>query len=141
MATETGPDLGPAIEAVEALMDDTCIITFDPEGVDDDVIDESTGRLIVTPGDSTVVYDGKCKVTPWSRQQQPLITDQDGLELRPRWYVGSIPVASDVPEVGAIFTLTSSRRDPWLLGKPFIIKVIQGSTFSISRKFMMELRG
>lgn len=138
MATANGPDLTTAVNAVERLMDDTCEIRFDAEGTTDDVLDEETGKLVRRAGDATLLYSGKCKIAPWG-QDQPRVRTTDDLEQRPRWYRLGLPIDETAPPRGAVVTMTSTRRDPWLVGKELVVKENIGSTFAVSRKVMVEL--
>jgi hypothetical protein len=70
---------------------------------------------------------------------------EGGGTVRPRVYTGAIPLDIDgvsTPEipVGAVLTLTSSRRDPLLPGKTYRVGEARYSTFSVSRKFVLEFR-
>jgi hypothetical protein len=150
VSTATGPDLSTAREAVEALMDDTCEISWDAQGVGDDVLDEETGDLLAPDPDSGLVYDattlgdggrelgGRCKVASIGRD--PRTTTEGGVAVLTGLYNGSIPWDAPVPPVGATFKITSSRRDPDLVGQEFIVKDVAFGTFLISRKMTLEIR-
>lgn len=125
-------------------MDDECIVTVDEDGVDDAVLDQTTGELVEAP--EVTVYEGKCKVkSPRGLSNRPQeeggkIYTQGEYELGlPISYLESNPEAE--PAKGMWVLITSSRRDQGLVGKKFrIIDVIYG-TFATQRKCPLELRG
>lgn len=137
MATETGPDLSVAVSAIEALMDDTCVITVD-SGVDDDVLNEASGELVEV-GAPEPLYSGRCKVAPAGQDRDRQVIE-GGRKIAVREYRGSIPLDAPVPPRGAILVITSSRRDPELVAKEFEVKDVIMSTFAVQRKLSLELR-
>lgn len=136
MASNTGPDLDGARIAVEALMDDTCIVLRpSPEG--SETIDPVSLKRVKTP--PTQIYDGRCSVGTASRPGQPFENvggDQRGLA----GYSLSLPILQ-APELlaGDIVRITSSRRDPQLSGTQFLIDEVAYKTMAISRKAQMTL--
>ncbi len=140
MATENGPDLSSAVEAIEALMDDTCIIVRDPEGTLDSVLDEETGDLEEPDGQPVLVYEGKCKVSKSGNQMQ--YSAEAGRAVPVKAYSGSIPISAPfLPAEGDTLTVTSSRRDPELVDKRFRVSEVVVSTFAVQRRFDLEWRG
>ncbi len=150
MATETGPDLSTAVEAIEALMDDTCVIDRDPDAELDNVLDTVTGALTRPEGHPFRVYDetttgeggrplgAKCKVTKSNTQMK--YSQEAGRAVRTAAFMGAIPVDSPMPWEGDILTVTSSRRDSELVGLTFRVGEVVVSTFAVQRKFELELR-
>ncbi len=134
----TGPDLSSARAAVEALMDDTCLITRDVEQFSDDVLDPVTGVLVPPAPDTINIYSGRCKVSP--EGVQPSERREGGVDVYARTYRGAIPWGSPMPQVGDLMSITSSYRDPELVGKVFRVKSVAVSTFLVSRRLELELR-
>lgn len=134
----TGPDLSVARVMVEALMDDTCTITRDPEQFSDDVLDTVTGRLVPPNPDTISIYEGRCKVSPQRTQSSE--RQEGGVDVYARKYNGSIPWNSPMPVIGDLLLITSSYRDPQLVGKVFRVQSVEVSTFLVSRKMQLELR-
>lgn len=131
-------------------MDDTCTITYDSSGTRDDVLDDVTGALVAPDPDTVTVYDdttvgdggrdlgARCKVSPL--RIDPSRSQEGGLDVQSRAYQGSLPWDAPAPEEGALLTVTSSRRDPDLVGKEFIVRGVGFSTFLVSRRLVLELR-
>lgn len=138
MATETGPDLSSAVEAVEALMDDTCTISHDPEGELDDMLDVDSGLLVQPFGTPGLVYSGRCKVSASHTQMK--YSEEAGRAVRIQAYSGSIPVGSPMPAEGDILKVTSSRRDPELVDQDFRVVDVIASSWAVQRKFGLERR-
>lgn len=147
MATTTGPDLTVAREAVEALMDDTCIVTR-PGDPDDDVLDIDTGEIgsssTATPvyGPDTLGFEdrelgSRCKFKPASDNQPD--EQEWGGDTRPRRFY-SIGLPWDAPDVqeGDKIDCTSSRRDPLLVGQTFIVREVVYSTMLVQRRVTAE---
>lgn len=140
MSTTTGPNLAPAKAAVERLMDDTCTITRDPQGEDDSQFDGNTGQLFADQGDPEPVWTGRCKVSSAGLISGTHGEQEGGATVNARIYEGAIPI--DAPEIliGDVLTLESSRRDLLLVGKQFRVTDVRYGSFSVSRKFVLELR-
>lgn len=137
MATTTGPDLTPAVRAVERLMDDTCVIVRNPGGVQDAVLNQVTGAL-VDPDSRDPVYRGKCKIggtglVLGSRTEGGVSFEGETLAL-------SLPLDSPQLLEGDVVTMTSSRRDPQLKGQTFTVIRIIYSSMAVSRKVLVEAR-
>ncbi len=99
MATETGPDLSAAAEAVEDLMDDTCVVWRHPDA--QKVLDPATNIMVATPnGQPSKIYEGKCAFRRTDDQ------DIDGV-------VVSLPISSESLLPEDQITITSSRRQVW----------------------------
>lgn len=145
MSTTTGPNLAPAKRAVEKLMDDTCTITVDEHGVLDGTVDQDTGRLVKRDPHPGLIYDGPCKVRSEGLVSGTHGAPEGGSTINPRIYTGAIPLDIDgvlTPEipVGAVLVVTSSRRDPELVGKEFRVGETRYGTMVVSRKFVLEFR-
>jgi hypothetical protein len=138
VATTTGPDLTGARAAVERLMDDTCTISSDPEYTADDTLDEETGELLRPAPDAATVYDGPCLVS--AERITPSSSAEGGTTIETRVYHGLLPWNAPVPVVGSLLTVTSSRRDPELVGKVFIVRGVAFKTKLVSRRLALELR-
>ncbi len=143
MSTTTGPNLATARRAVERLMDDTCVVTRDADGTLDADFEEATGRLL--PQAPETLYVGPCKVKSEGLLSGTHGAQEGGGTINPRIYTGAIPldidgVATPVFQVGDLLTITSSRRDPELVGRAFRVGETRYGTFSVSRKFVLEHR-
>lgn len=136
-------------------MDDACVATFNSRS--DDVLDESTGKVI--PGSPVTLYDetttgaggrsladddgtgGKCKVTKASNTADSAgFTEEGGETTGLDLYRFSTPWDAPVLPIGAVVKITSSRRDPDLVGQEIEIKRPIFSTFLINRRYMAALR-
>lgn len=117
----TGPDLSPAVAAVERLMDDTCTITRDPAGTDDAVLNQVTGLLEDNP--ESLIYSGKCSIRMSAAGVASYIT---------------IPLSAPELLAGDVVLVTSTRRDPSLVNQSFTLKKPLYGTMSVSRKATLE---
>lgn len=138
MATETGPDLSAAKEAIEALMDDTCLITRDPAGEADSAFDPETGDLTTPVGQPILVYEGQCKLSKTKVQMK--YSQEAGRAVPVQSYSGGIPLESGLPQEGDALLVTSSRRDPELAGREFRIAEVTLSSWAVQRRFDLERR-
>lgn len=84
------------------------------------VFDPDTGAS--TAAEGPVLWSGRCRVQ--ASDQQPTIGDQGGQEVTTGDYLvqldethGLVPV---IPE-GATVTVTASRNDPHLVGRPLVV--------------------
>lgn len=155
MASTTGPDLTDGRLAVEALMDDSCIIydTTD-EG---EVFDRVSGTVVVDLGE--ILYDassvdadgnsladaegtgGKCKTKP---SIQDLTPSQAGvptgdLEVY-RFYTVGIPVGAPPIPNGATVVMQTARRDPRLVGLVMTVREAIVGTFALQQRMLVEVR-
>jgi hypothetical protein len=115
------------------------------------VLNPATGELEPPDPDTTVVYDdatigdggrglgARCKVTPKS-EARPIVTLEGGTQVLPRYYDGSIPWDAPAVYPGDVLTITSSRRDPQLVGKSFRVRESLTSTMLVARRLVLELR-
>jgi hypothetical protein len=134
MATENGPDLTSAREAVERLMDDTCTIQAPAPG---GAIDPATGEVVQFAADT--IYDGKCKVRPGPGGEPE--DESRGGDLR-EFATHELGILWDAPAIprGALVTITSSRRDPLLVDRTFTAGRSVTKTFLVQRTVYMEDR-
>ena len=147
MATTTGPDLSAAVEAVEALMDDECVITRDLNGDEDAVLDTNplspTYGQLVDPTDNTAVYDGRCLLkAPAGLVNRPVeqggrIYTQGDYELRLP-ITAMIDDPSQEPQKGDKVVMSDSRRDPEVIGLAFRITDVTYGTIAIQRICSLE---
>lgn len=125
-------------------MDDECIVTVDEGGVDEAVLNQETGELEQLP--ASTVYEGKCKIkSPKGLSNRPV--EEGGQIYTQGEYELGLPLSvleanpDQEPAKGMWVLVTSSRRDPGLVGQKFrIIEVIYG-TFAVQRKCPLERRG
>lgn len=161
MASDNGPDLDSARDAIEALMDDACIVRYDPQGRHDDIWDHETGRRIRPNPDDSIIYDassvgdsgrsladddatgGKCKLKLASNESVPRSLIEGGGQQPQSFYHFSVPWDAPILSNGATIEMVSSRRDPELDGDRQL--TIKGQpkygTMLVSRKYLAELRG
>lgn len=142
MATEIGPDLSAGQEAVEALMDDTCVITRNDAGDTDAVLDQNTGQLVQNPASTR--YEGRCLLkAPSGLVNRP--AEQGGMFYTLSTYQLKLPLSeldeSTEPQPGDLVLMTSSRRDPAVVGKQFRILSVDVRTMAVSRVCNLEYRG
>lgn len=136
MATETGPDLSGATAAVEALMDDTVLVSSntDPSSW---VLNPTTLRL--EPPADTVIYSGPCKVKPLSTVRPP-VSSEGGVSLVVEAYKLDIPIDSPLLPQGSTGALTSSRRFSVAVGQVFEIKSVITKTMAVQASYATERR-
>lgn len=118
-------------------MDDTCVITHDASGPGDDVFDQDTGTLTPPAPDTVELYDGRCLIR---RESVGKVILEGGAYVGDRDYVARLPASTPEVPRGATLTVTSSRRDPQLVGKVFRVLEVSIGTFLIARRVTLELR-
>lgn len=131
-------------------MDDTCTIIRDSQGTADDVLNTVTGSLVPPAPDTVTVYDGatlgdagrelggRCKVS--AADPATDVRRQGGVDIFETAYNGSVPWDAPMPAIGDVLTITSSRRDPELVGQEFRVTAVGVSTFLISRRLRLDKR-
>lgn len=128
------PNLERATAKVESLMQDTCKITRDVEGVYDGELDEDTG-LIVQPGsDNATVYEGPCFVAPTGIGSE---AGAEGQEVRlPGYRTLTCWIPKDAPQVlsNDCVEFLTSLRDPLLPGRKMTVVGVRYMTFAIGRR-------
>lgn len=158
MSSATGPDLGTATEKIEELMDDACIVTFDAEGARDDVLNRVTAVLEPPAGDASVIYNkdtqgedgrsladaddlgGKCKIKPASQSSIAQLVTEGGAQQIAEFYDVGLPIDSPLLPNGADLVIVSSRRDPENVGNLYRVRRPSFGTFTVQRKYLVELR-
>ena len=118
-------------------MADTCTITRDPQGTDDDVLDPAT--LVLTPpgGDGATVYDGKCLVRI---PRAPIAPDLAGRQDLGIVHIHArIPAAAPAPRRGDVFTLTAvgPEGDASLVGREMWVEAVTAASFLVTRQLVL----
>lgn len=133
-----GPDLSAARARVEALLDDTCVVTRDDHDVHDDELDPDTGEL-VDPQAAGQLYTGPCLVLPAAPGVDPAeLFGAADLDRPGRYRVLLRLDAPDLP-AGARLTVTQSRRDPLLTGAAFrVTGPVQLASLTVVRQVEVE---
>ncbi|WP_372407409.1 DUF6093 family protein [Streptomyces luteireticuli] len=132
-----GLDLDGIRRVVESILDDQILVTRDPAGRSDDVLDDRTGAL--RPSTSVTVWSGRGAVTAGS----PAVSDPiDGAHIAVRpittTYQALIPVDAPALHRDDQLVITGSLRsagprDPLLLGRTFRVAGTAVSSFAIVR--------
>jgi hypothetical protein len=138
MTTSTGPDLSGAVAAFRALMDDTCTITRNLNGLGGDVLDEETGQ-VVPRGVPVEVYSGACLIGG-PDATLPNANTEGRVQVDPHYSSINLPVDAPVILKGDILVCTGSRRDPQLVGNEYWIRQVVQESLLISRDLTGELR-
>lgn len=128
-------NLGIARHAIEALMNDDCTITFDPQATRDDIIDPTTLTATRPPGDTTIIYEGPCSIVPESAANQAVEGGDHRALLR---YLIAIPWDAPAPPVGALVHVDASV-DPAMTGTLLRVTSVIGRTRVVVRKLRCEL--
>ena len=124
---------------IESRMFDTCTITRDTQGTDDDTLDQTTGVLTQPGGDRSTVYTGKCVVYPYSQRRGQV--DTEGARIyAEKMYAARIPWNSPEPKIGDVFTVTASREDSVLVNRPLRVIEMDMSSFLTSRDMVVQDR-
>lgn len=150
MASNTGPDLSSAKEAVERLQDDACVITRTSGSP---VLNQTTGNMeypaaaniynaasLGEGGRSLSDADGsggRCSIG-YPSNTQPSYREEGG-----RMILNSIPEAKlplDAPLIreGDILIVKSSRRDPRLVGQEFRVADVIEKSMAVSRRIVLR---
>jgi hypothetical protein len=127
-------DLSRARAKIESLMEDMCVITRDPPGTSDDVVDEDTGLTSSTGAASQTIYSGKCFFAPTGIGS---IANAEGQpERNPGYRTLTAFIPLDAPEIleNDTFTVTASQRDPLAVGRDMTVVGIRFNTFAIGRQ-------
>ncbi|BDM67520.1 hypothetical protein HEK616_10070 [Streptomyces nigrescens] len=132
-------DVDGARRVVDRIMDDQLEVWRDSAGRTDDVLDETTGRLVQPAPDEELVWDGLGAVMPISR---PAITQPVGgsLAVEPPTtdYQAVLPVSvpplrrDDVIRVAGSIR-PEGPRDPQLVGRRFRVSDEAVGTYSVVR--------
>lgn len=144
-----GPNLQPARDALDRLMEDTCVIVRDQDGTGNLVLNEATGALEPTYDDEAVVYGpatrgdggrelgGRCMLVPGGLQRRE--DSAGGQDLDVKVYTLTIPWDAPMPQYGDTVLILSSRRDPEMVGQQLRLRGNPDvSTFLVSRQLDVE---
>jgi hypothetical protein len=114
----------------ESLMLDTC--TIGDLGTPD--TDPDTGEVTVPMED--VVYEGRCKVKPPQRANQPTDVGEGTVTVTP----GEVHIPAGGPElkVGQVVDMTASQLSPTLVGDRYRIIGPFDGTFITARRYPVE---
>lgn len=107
---------------IESFMNDECIISRDPGGESDDVLDEVTGELL-SPGDPTVIYNGKCVLQPMG--QKDLNWEEGGSPMMRKEMNFLVPLEVTGVRLGDKVDVTVAQIDELLLTGDFRIVEIR----------------
>lgn len=138
----TGPDVSAGEEAFERIMDDGCTLTRDLDGTAGAFLDSTTGQLVQAA--LALVYSGKCLITG---QGGGSSTDRAGQHVVPSSPTLYLPLShmrlnpAAEPHRGDYVTVTSSRRDPAMVGRVYEVVDLSGGTITVSRKCSLVFRG
>lgn len=131
-------DLTTARAATATLMVDTCTITRDAQGADDDTLDQNTGVLTPPIPDTTTIYAGTCLVRPAANS--PRVLTEGGDALTASLYEAILPHTSAAPLPGDVLTVTVSGWDAALVGRTFRVKEAHVASVNIRRSLLLEAR-
>jgi len=120
-------------------MDDTCLITRDSQGGEDDVLNQTTGAVTPPTADKSTVYSGRCYLSGYGAGYQA--GPRGGGIERDAQYTLSLPLSCPDLREGDVAVMTSARRDRALVGIRFVVKNPVNSTFAVSRKAVLKRRG
>lgn len=135
MTRTLGPDLAPAVAAIERLMDDDCVIAR--PGAPTGRVNPTNGRPMLGPAGE--VYAGPCLVASGNPTDMP--AERGGVVAPVDETNISIPLGAPlVPTPGDLVVITGSRRDPDLTGRVFKVLAIPYKSFAISRKLRVEVQ-
>lgn len=113
-------------ERVEGLLlSDRLALRRDRPGVEDDILDESSGSLVPAPDDVTVLWTGLGAV---------LADREDGT------YRVMLPMDAPLLYEGDMIDVLESAQDPQLAGKRVRVRTVpRGGTFAVLRTVHAEL--
>lgn len=132
-------DLTTARAAAETIMVDTCTITRDAQGTDDDTLNQATGALTPPVPDIITVYAGRCLVRP--AENVPRSVAEGGVAITASLYEASLPYSAPVVSPGDLLAVTACVWDPALVGRAFRVRQALVTGVNIRRKVLMEDRG
>lgn len=120
---------------VEAEMLDTCVVTRDASGVDDDTLDPVT--LNLTPVGVTTIYTGKCSISPMSGS----VARREGerQDTRQEWN-HRMPLSAPLPQYGDVVQITAvhTNGDPALVNRRFVVQRVNAHTLGVSRRSVVH---
>jgi hypothetical protein len=133
-------DLTTARAAAETLMVDTCRITRDAQGADDDTLDQTTGALTPPNPDTITVYSGMCLVHPSTNLPHPADIREGAVAIVATRMEAALPFSAAVARHGDVLIVTSSAWNPDLVGRSFRVKEALAVSFNIRRSVLLEER-
>lgn len=114
-------------------MVDTCVVTRNEEGTEDENWDAVT--MTYTGGDPDAeVYSGKCYISMTNTVQE--IEEGGQLTSQTRYYL-NIPLESPDTTDGDICTVLSSLNNPDLVGETFVLRDEETGTYKVKRRIHM----
>lgn len=131
--------IAPGKAFLESLMQDTCSLVRDAEGINDDVLDPVTFELLHPYEDDFILYEGPCIITPESRRMQEYV--QAGFDPRSEQiYRVYVPLEVTGIIEGDVFTLTEvgEDNDTNLLNVGMRVQKVFGGTFRAGRKLHVQ---
>lgn len=131
-------DLTTARAAVATILVDTCTVTLDAPGADDDTLDQTTGVLTPPDPDTTTLYTGACLVRP--ADNVPRVVSEGGVAITATLYEAVLPYSADVIPPGAVLTLTASSWDAALVDRSFRVRETVVSSVNLRRRLLLEAR-
>ncbi len=140
MSTTTGPNTRAGELAMVRIMDDTVDIDRPPTSASL-VLDQGTGELL--PGSYSSVYSGPALVrgaagAPSDRGGQLANESNQTLYLPLPWLRDH---PGQEPEYGDRVTVTTSRRDPLLVGRQYVVQDVEAGSIVVARKCSIQYRG
>ena len=132
-------NFGPLRRLIESRMFDACTITRDPQGTDDDTLDQTTGALTPPGSDVSTVYAGKCVLYPYS-ERSGRVNPEGGRAYTEKVYTARIPWNSAQPKPGDVLTVTASANDAVLVGRPLRVMEVEISSVLTSRDLVVQDR-
>jgi hypothetical protein len=129
----------PGILFIGSKMVDTCVVKRDTRGIQDDILDETTGML-VRPADDydTTVYSGKCLISSVKTGDKELRVADAQKDLN--YYQCILPVDSDTGKIreGDVLTVLTSPYSEGLVGRAFRVTRMDTTTHSVYRNLLLE---
>jgi hypothetical protein len=132
-AGSSGPDLEFAREQVEALMDDRCTVTRST------VTGTNRVTLQATPATpTTVATDLRCNLRRAGTSTQ-FDRERGGGTAKVHDHELKVPLDSPELRVDDVVTITDSRRNPALVGRPLrVVDPDASGSMSVSRLVLLE---
>lgn len=131
-------DLTTARAATETIMVDTCTITLDAAGADDDTLDQNTGALTPPDLDATTLYTGACLVRP--ADNVPRAVSEGGVAIVASLYEAILPHTAPAIPPGAVLTVTASEWNASLVDRVFRVRETIEATVHLRRRLLIEGR-
>lgn len=138
-------DVDGARRVLDRILDDQLEVWRDSAGRTDDVLDETTGRLVQRAPDEELVWDGLGAVMPISR---PALTQpvEGSITVEPPTtdYQAVLPVGAPVLRRDDVIRVAGSirpegPRDPQLVGRRFRVSDKAVGTYSVVRLVRVQV--